>query len=57
MGRVSAQGSEMDDRGFVVLPRPREKSIPLQALGIGLSRKCGFRMVCKEGSVDSRDVC
>ena len=49
-------GSEMDNLGPIILSRPRKNSIPLQGLGIGVSRKCGFRMVCKEGSVDSRDV-
>ena len=46
----------MDGRGFVILPRPPEKSIPLQVLGSGVPRKCDFRMVYKDGSVDSRDV-
>ena len=47
---------ETDNLVPIILSRPWKKSIPLQELGIGVSRKCGFRMVCKEGSVDSRDV-
>ena len=48
------RGSETDNLDPIILSRPRKKSIPPMPCS-GVSRKCGFRMMSKGGTVGGRE--